>query len=198
MSYGKDALYKVRRLGEFGVQLEVMGIDDIYSKAKRAKPGFDDAIKKLAKRHHAEPIITSLKTKERAQEKATAQYNGDINQVDDILRASVIVTGSDKVSAVFNSILSEFDVIRASNKYTEKQHSSDGFFDARVYVNLDGLPAEIQIHTIAMQSAKESVHDLYEERQRIIRSGKPINQEQRKRIAEINKKMRDIFRKANQ
>lgn len=174
-----------------------MGIDDIYSKAKRAKPGFDSAIETLAKRHGAEAVTTPLKNRNRAQEKANALYSGDLNRVEDILRASIVVSASDTVTTVFNEAAKEFDVVKAVNKYAEKQHSSDGYFDARLLINIDGLLAEIQMHTKAMQAAKESLHDLYEERQRITRSVQPLTQEQRRRVAEINKQMRDIFKKAS-
>lgn len=175
-----------------------MGIDEIYSKAKRIKPDFDYAVQELSKRYVAEAITTPLKNKARAQDKADAMYGGDINEVDDILRASIVVATSDKVTDVFNAISMEFNVVRSANKYIEKQNSSDGYFDARLYVKLDGLISEIQIHTQAMHEARERAHDLYEERQRMLRSGQPLNSEQRVRIRDINKKMRDIFREASQ
>ncbi len=174
-----------------------MNSDDIYSKARREKPDFDSAIEQLANKHDSLSVITPLKNKDRAQEKAIILYDGDINRVDDILRASIIVTKNDIVTTVFDDAMTEFDVVRAVNKYTGKQHSSDGYFDARIYVNLNGFIAELQIHTKSMQAAKEKMHGLYEEKQKILRGTKPLTQEQRKAITDINKKMRDIFREAS-
>ena len=144
-----------------------MNSDDIYSKARREKPDFDATIEKLANKHGALSVITPLKNKDRAQEKANNLYEGDITRVDDILRASIIVTKNDKVATVFNDAMTEFDVIRAVNKCIEKQHSSDGYFDARIYINLNGFTAELQIHSKSMQAAKEKAHGLYEEKQKI-------------------------------
>ncbi len=61
-----------------------------------------------------------------------------------------------------------------------------------------GVPAELQIHTQAMWQAKELAHTLYQERQSIVRNlkGNKLTVEQKRRVTDINKQMRDIFRKA--
>jgi hypothetical protein len=142
--------------------------------------------------------LTPLKDKDRAIAKINARYKGNASQIRDVLRGSIVVGTAADVDKAFNLVKDVFPVDFARNGYAAAVHSSDGYFDAKLEIITYGIFAEIQIHTQAMIVAKDEAHVLYEQRQAILRSsGKEMSAEQRKQVLEINKKMRDIFRKVD-
>lgn len=175
-----------------------MTLDEIYKRAEKAKPEFDSKLTKLAEKSGGVFQLTELKDQSRAIAKINARYNGDVSQIRDVLRGSIIVDTVSDVNKAFDLAKNSFTVDFSRNSYASLVHSSDGYFDAKLEIITNGIFAEIQIHTKAMIAAKEEAHILYEQRQTILRNaGKEISVEQRKQIMEINKQMRNIFRKVN-
>lgn len=175
-----------------------MDLNVIYSQANKVKPTFDDKVRLIADTVGGSAITPLLKSRERAEAKIKADHNGDASKIRDILRASIVVDTTDQVNLVYERVQKEFKVEALRNGYLTPVHSSDGYFDAKLDVEFSGFFAEIQLHTKAMWQAKELAHGLYEQRQAILRMAKQsvLLPEQKKRIAEINKQMREIYRKA--
>lgn|GEM_PF-2423058 len=179
-------------------QYPSMELDALYRRAEQIKPDFDRKIKSIAEAVNGVAITPSLKSKERAEAKINIDLGGDISKIRDIVRASIIVDTSERVNQVYLMLLDNFVLHASRNGYLTPIHSSDGYFDAKLDVNFSGFFAEIQLHTQAMWQAKEAAHDLYEQRQALLRAAvsSVLLPEQKKRIADINKQMREIYRKA--
>lgn len=175
-----------------------MDLNVIYSQAEKIKPAFDNKIRLIAEAVKGDAVMPPLKSKGRAEAKINIDHNGDASKIRDIVRASIIVDSPEQVNLGFEKVLNDFKVDASRNGYLSQVHSSDGYFDAKLDVEFLGFFAEIQLHTKAMWNAKGLAHSLYEQRQAILRAAKDsvLLPEQKKRIAEINKQMREIYRKA--
>ena len=176
-----------------------MTLQEIYAIAKQVKPEFDSKITKIADEENGIALLPELKTLARAQSKIQYEHNGDPAKIRDILRASIIVSTAAQVNNSVRLVSDDFLVMASRNGYSKKTHSSDGYFDAKIDVEFMGIYAEIQIHTQAMLDAKEMAHELFEQRQKIQRSvikGHRPTSGQISKINELNKQMRELFRKA--
>lgn len=198
---GKASPVLLSALDNYLQGIPAVTLKEIYARAQQVKPEFDGKITKIAEAVGGEALLPELKALDRAKEKINANYNGDASMIRDVLRASVIVSSGSEVTAVYQSLFDDFDVIETSarNGYAEKVHSSDGYFHAKMDVVFNGIFAEIQIHTQAMMAAKGMAHKLFEQRQTIKRSipkGARPTQDQARRMNELNKQMRELFRKA--
>jgi hypothetical protein len=174
-------------------------LEEIYTRAEQIKPDFDTKITDIAETVAGVVLLSELKSIARASDKIQSEYAGDASKLRDVLRGSIIVETAIQVNEVYQTILNDFDILGSRNGYAKTVHSSDGYFDAKVDVEFMGISAEIQIHTRAMLSAKEQAHALFEKRQDIQRSVKKGHRpttEQARKINELNKQMRELFRKA--
>jgi len=173
-----------------------MTLDEIY---QRAKAAFDAKIAGIAELVNGKTVLTTLKSRERALNKIHHEHFGDATKIRDILRATIVVDSVDKVNDAYQRTFENFLVTSSRNGYLAKVHSSDGYFDAKIDVDFMGVNAEIQIHTQAMLDAKEKAHGLFRKRQAIQRAvpkGYRPSSEQARKINELNKQMRELFREA--
>lgn len=99
-------------------------------------------------------------------EKAVLDYDGDLSQVKDAVRAAVAVDSPADVPRVAAAIRSQFKVVREKNRFD--QPINGGYRDMLFNVRLKGgLVGEVQVHVKPLLKAKETMgHKLYTEMRR--------------------------------
>jgi hypothetical protein len=145
------------------------GITAVYDKATLVKPKFDRLVHDVADELGAtfEPLLpTKLKGIQRAAEKVVAKYRGDYGKLWDVVRATIVVDAVDQVPAAIAALKARAKVVEVENTLDPKgpPKVAEGYRDANVILEIDGLRAEVQINIPYMLAAKEGQgHVLYEQ-----------------------------------
>lgn len=139
-----------------------------------------------------EVIIAPLKGEERATEKAMGKYKGDWSQLQDVVRATVLVPSLDELGEVMPKLRQEMEQ-RGWSLATRPEDGFGsptpvGYRDIKMALRApNGQICEMQVNTHAMFHAKEALgHKLYEE----YRSLDEMPEEQR--TAEMNQRMDEL------
>ena len=121
---------------------------DYVSLSKSYADSFSQTSIRIAEEFGCIVTPTSIKTETRIFEKAASDYGGDVSQVRDIIRNTMIVDSS-KVDSVIASIKKEFEVIKTKIQLAEK----DELGYSGILINVKTSPttfAEIQLNTPQM------------------------------------------------
>lgn len=171
----------------------------LYRQCEAKKPAFDALVERFAEQTGGDPLLTPLKTHKRAFEKLVDSLGGQLAGLTDILRATLVYETETDTLAAFSHILSKVHVLRERNLYQEGLSLSDGYRDAKIDFDFEGIPVELQFNTRAMLAAKAKAHPLYEEKSDLLamkRSGAQLSTEQRSRLRELDRLMRVIYQEA--
>ncbi|MFZ1830460.1 MAG: hypothetical protein WAW42_17215 [Candidatus Competibacteraceae bacterium] len=209
---GKDELYRWKRVGDIittqqplPVQ-QAMAIDerdlrrklnDLYVQCAEKKPEFDALVTRLAQQ--SKPLLVPLKSDERALEKVITSLGGNLDGLTDVLRATLVFETTADVVTAHNALLNQVSVLRERNLYREGVSLSDGYRDAKIDIDLDGIPVELQLNTRKMLEAKEKAHQLYEEKRQLLagkRSAGSLSADQKRQLRELDRQMRKIYQEA--
>jgi hypothetical protein len=175
-----DALYEAaeRAQPEF-TELLTQGLPDMLG---ATVPGFEEALASARDTPEQPQVLMGpMKKKERSLEKVAANYDGDHNQLKDVVRATVLVGKAEELPTALEAVRRRAEekgwTIRgAEDKFSDgppppwvKGPTSAGYSDTKVYlVSPDGIAAELQFNTNVMFIAKEGEgHKLYEEQRSI-------------------------------
>lgn len=174
-------------------------LDALYRRCQERKPDFDAFIARLAEQTGGDAQLPPLKTRERALEKLVDLLGGRLGGLTDILRATLVFETEAAALAAFDRVLGKVQVLRERNLYREGLSLSDGYRDAKIDFDFEGIPVELQFNTRAMLAAKAKAHPLYEEKRVLLaakRSGAQLSAEQRSRLRELDRSMRAIYQEA--
>lgn len=170
-------------------------IDD----AQKKKPEFDALVTRFAQQTESEPLFAPLKSTERALEKVTSSLGGKLDGLTDVLRATLVFETAADVITAHDALLKQVSVLRERNLYRDALSVSDGYRDAKIDFDLGGIAVELQLNTRRMLAAKENAHLLYEEKRKLLaekRSGAQLSLEQKRRLREMDRLMRILYREA--
>ena len=211
---GKDALYQWKRVGDIITAQQPLlvqqamaidehdlrrKLDNLYVQCTEKKPEFDALVARLAQQTGSKPLLVPLKSNERALEKVINSLGGNVESLTDVLRATLVFETTADVIAAHNVLLNQVSVLRERNLYREGVSLSDGYRDAKIDINLNGIPAELQLNTRKILEAKEKAHQLYEEKRKLLagkRSGGSLSPDQKRQLRELDRQMRKIYQEA--
>ncbi len=135
-----------------------------------------------------------VKGTKRALEKAVLDYRGDVSKLTDIIRASIVIERGHPLSSwrtVRKRLGEQFPtIIKDKNRFGHTP------YDYLLVVEINGVPAEVQIHVRDVLDAKsKGVHDLYEEWRQISALDElhDASETQRRRKRELQTQMAAIF-----
>jgi hypothetical protein len=140
-------------------------------------------------------VPDTLKGRDRAEEKIATDYNGDATQLKDVLRASLVADSLAQADAALTALREVFPVALEKNSFGP-QRPVDGYRDAKVFVRVGDITAEVQVHLAPIEAVKELVHKDYEEKQKIIRKYLPethLSPEDEAEVARLNEKMSAVY-----
>lgn len=148
-------------------------------------------------------LIAPLKTAsekglKRAREKVEKNYDGNWGQLKDVVRGTIAVDKYDDIPAAVKALREHVQSrgwtlsMRPESRFANPTPA--GYRDIQLFIESpDGMQCEVQVNTKAMWVAKEKYgHKMYEES----RSLKGETDEERARIAELDKQMSDLYTKA--
>lgn len=147
-------------------------LDAMRAAAEVEKPAFDDALREIAKAAGGDVHLAKVKGVDRAAAKAVSDYGGDVTQLKDLLRGTIVVSTVEGASAAIAEIEKRFDVLAKGRRNNLRPEASplDGYRDAKLNVRLPGgLLAEVQVNVPEMLAVKEKLHDLYKQRSALAR-----------------------------
>jgi len=171
-------------------------LDEAFERATAIKPRFDQWVRDVANALQGEAIIpASVKGRKRAEERVNNDYAGDHTKIKDLVRASIVF---DSVADAQNAmkLLEELFPEAIVKKHSRPgKITPGGYRDGKLFIPINYIYTELQVHVRPMLAAKEQVHVLYEQRQEIERrtDQRHPRPEQRAQIDELNRKMRDIY-----
>jgi hypothetical protein len=176
-------------------------LEEVYQKAKEAKPEFDKEVKKIADGAGCEAIPAPLKGEPRAKTKIASDYGGHANKLLDVLRASVVCKNFKSVEHAKELVATQFgkdNVVRIKDRFKEKLPS--GYRDILMNVKTaNHHVAELQVHLAAIQAVKkDKAHKLYEaHRQKIVLIGKSYKSLQENEwLDSLERQMKELFDEA--
>lgn len=174
-----------------------------YQRAAEQKNAFDQSVYEIAQAVGGRIHTAKLKGSQRAVAKAISDYAGDPSKVNDLLRASIEVDSVAQAQAVVGMLGSKFDVLKTGFRdlLDPNKETIDGYRDAKMNVQLDGVVAEIQVHLPQILAAKEQIHNLYVERESLTRAiearpNKQATAEEAAKIADLNGTMKVVYDRA--
>lgn len=169
----KGNLPEAKISDEDRIKAEAM-LEPVIATAKRDEPGFDAAVKEIAAEAGIGYQLGPTKKIGRAAIKLVDE-DFDLNEMKDIVRATIVVPSYDMAQSVIDVIASRFKIRQINNKTAleikapagavlkPKGVSPEGYSDVTAFVRLPGGgTAEIQINTPETLSGKDEGHILYE------------------------------------
>ncbi len=175
-------------------------LEALYRQCEIKKPEFDRLVARFAEQTGGEPVLVPLKSRERALEKTVTALGGRIAGLTDILRATLLFETKDAAVAAFDSLRAQVRLLRERNLYRGDLSVSDGYRDAKIDFDFDGIPVELQFNTRKMLAAKVKAHALYEEKRKLLadkRSGAQLSGEQKRRLRDVDRLMRALYQEAD-
>jgi hypothetical protein len=176
---------------------------NLYQDAAIRKENFDRVNRELANLVNAEYKGADLKGSSRAVEKILFDYAGDASQIKDILRATLVVDTFQQAGVALKEIRNVHNVLDSGfrNLLDPQMKSMDGGYrDIKLNVEIDGHIAEIQISTPEFMAVKDRYHDLYAERDNMLRMISSENRQPTKaeqaRIDSMNAEMKPAYDEA--
>ncbi|MEL6130535.1 MAG: DUF4157 domain-containing protein [Cyanobacteria bacterium J06554_6] len=147
--------------------------------------------------------VGAMKGQERALFKTEYKYDGDSENLVDLVRGTLVCADVSDVIATFKVVKQRANVLRVKNRFAQPM---DGYRDIMVNVEMsNGHVAEIQISMQAMQDAKdkrvdgkESGHDLYK-KVRVLEVKKDkegLTAEEEQELNELKTKMTELYNQA--
>lgn len=186
-----------------------------YATASSAFPEFESEMFSLAEQTKSKALFPPiefqkdgtgpLKGVDRAMEKIVADYEGNADKINDLIRATIEVPNVQSAEGVVAQIRKNYKVIdgKSRNFLTQDITPLDGYRDAKfVVVMKSGARAEIQVNVPQLIEVKNRVHALYEERSALERKwdwgsgdrvAPPIPKNVLAEIESYNRKMRDAY-----
>jgi len=170
-----------------------------YLEAARAKAGFDSSVSRIAEDAGGQPVLTPLKTAQRAADKIAKDFGGDVTRIRDILRATVEVADSGGAARAVSEIQNSFNVAPGSrNLLDPAANPIDGYRDAKFNVIMpNGHVAEVQVNLPEMLEVKNQVHHLYEARENLLRevaqANRLLTDAENARIDALNAQMKSAY-----
>lgn len=185
-------------------QLDPVAADNVkimLNEAEQVKPQFDQINRDIAEKVGGTYKAAPIKGVDRVIEKSTAEYGGDVTQIKDLVRSTIIVDSQQKVDDAIKMIAEKYEINPDTSRNLFNPNavaSKDGYRDAKFNVMLDGgMMMEIQINTPQMMMAKDKVHDLYKERRtieaKLVKEKRDPTPDELVEISRLNAEMKSIY-----
>ncbi|MBL8496804.1 hypothetical protein ABF87_09160 [Nitrosomonas sp. JL21] len=155
-----------------------LSFDELYKQAQVSAPMLENIGQSILDRLKTqnpeifETVIFEMgpiKTRDRALDKISGDYGGDLRQIKDLVRGRFVVDTPEQITAIKQAILEKLDVDSMTDKYAEPS-STTGYRDLNTKIALENDHiAEIQIQQRDMLRVNKPTHNLMEEIQKIER-----------------------------
>jgi hypothetical protein len=178
-------------------------LKSLYEKAAEQKNEFDFIGQEVAASVGGRYKAADLKGVARAVEKLTTEYDGDVNGLKDILRATIEVDTPAQALAVVEQLREKFTVLDKGfrNLFAPDAETLSGYRDAKMNIDINGTIAEMQVNVPEMLKIKEARgHDIYKEIRTIEadakKAGRDLTAAEKKQIMDLQAESEKIYSEA--
>jgi len=179
------------------------GLDELVAHAREAEPELTTLTNHYAGMPGGNPVFPGLKTRDKARSKIEQDYGYDVCSLLDMLRASIVFELGDQLREALSRMKADLGAAIVREKDRCKSPPDTGYRDILLNIRLaNGHIAELQLHVMEMQEAKENGgHDLYDEQGRITAEamaadkgkGRPLTPAERKAFDALTAQMREVY-----
>jgi hypothetical protein len=142
----------------------------LYKNAILGQKELENISERIAAKCNAYTLSSGAKNKQRAINKINKALEGNIEQITDLARTSIVAHNIPALMTVFEFIEQEMQLVRIKNRF--KTPNASGYRDLSLLVRLPetGIIAEVQLHLEAFSLVKNGKeHHNYEQIQQIQR-----------------------------
>ncbi len=175
-------------------------LDELYQATEVAKPEFFQLVERIAQITGGQAVIASLKNRERAEAKYSAEYGGNAAEIRDLLRASIHYKSLKQIYQGLEQLKAEgVEVLLLKNRFLHPTRS--GYRDALMNIRTrNGVIAELQLHLEQILVAKQEGHKYYEQEQELSRRSKLENRnltpDESRQVEAIRTKQKELYEAA--
>lgn len=170
---------------------------NLYQRAAQLKDSFDQLGQEIAQQVGGRLKVANIKGADRAVAKINSDLGGNAGNIKDLLRATIEVDSIPQARAAIDLLQQRFEVLESGYRdlFDPAANPKDGYRDAKMNVQLDGIVAEMQVNLPEMLQAKKQVHSKYKERSDIERAseGRQRTDAEQARINQLNAEMKDVY-----
>lgn len=198
-----DKAREQRALGHYGTGGGVeAAARDFLDIAAQHQPDFEGIVRSIADRLDLGAVVAPVKSLARTLEKVIADYRGDVTQLKDANRATLLVNSPAEIGRVLSEVNQVGQPVKVRNLYQGVELGrGDAYRDATSVLKLPWGSVEIQVNTPEMFEAKNRAHILYEWQSAIARraatEGREFTTEERDIMRQLDARMRDIYQGAS-
>ncbi|MCL9776684.1 RelA/SpoT domain-containing protein [Vibrio methylphosphonaticus] len=175
--------------------------DVLYSKSHQAQHELESLCKTTALLTQTESQFAGVKSSERALNKINTELNGQVDQITDLARATIVANDVSSLVSAFEALSREAKVVRVKNRF--KSPNPSGYRDLNILVELPKtrIIAEVQLHLKAIAEVKSGPeHDLYQVIQGIERNaaslGRSLNDIETAQIVSLRRQSKELYQNA--
>lgn len=175
--------------------------DILYSKAHQAQHELEALCKTTALLTDTDAYFAGVKSAERAKVKIDTELNGQVNQITDLARGTIVAKDVESLVGAYEALSREAQVVRVKNRF--KNPAASGYRDLNMLVKLPktGIIAEIQLHLKDIADVKSGPeHDLYEIVQGIERraaaENRTLSEFEAAQIASLRRQSMELYQNA--
>jgi hypothetical protein len=174
-----------------------------YKAAPAAKAEFDSLVSAIGKDVGAEVLLAKLKGVPRALEKTLADYRGDVTQLRDMVRGTLVVDSLEAAAKAVAAVKAKFgNVTKLRDKLSDSsQVRPDGYRDININATVRGQAVELQINVREMMEAKDGPgHKLYEKQRtieaRAAKEGRELPAAEVEELLDLTRQQRELYQAA--
>lgn len=174
-----------------------------YLAAAQQKDTFDIYLKAVAEKLDLVDKVPGLKGRKRTVEKLIADYNSDVDKLKDMLRGTIETESLAQARELYEALRKAVPLAdvagndKSSLDPNKPPASEAGYRDAKLIIDVNGVPAELIIAPAALLRAKDLAHELYEEQRSLMAEEETASPSRslklRQRIIALNEKMFEIY-----
>ena len=174
-------------------------LDEAYKLAAEAKPELDAFGKRLSEKFGCMFVASPLKGRERAEEKLSAKYRGDVSRLQDLARCRVICDSLEQVDIIRKAVRKHAVPLREVDRIDKPNER--GYRDLKfIFPEKNGFAVEMQIQLSDFAQADKETHRHYEKIRTITAQAKdrPLTKSEQKEISLREKICQGIYMHAAQ
>ena len=156
--------------GKTALQKGMSTSDDLLRDAEQVNLDFEEMVINMASETGGSVLLPGLKKRERIQTKMNDEYDGDANEIRDVVRGSIVFDSIKSLYKAVAKIHSSARILYVSDRFDNPR--SSGYRDMQFNLEMttpEGRPyvVELQLHLEEMLDFKEWETSLYKERRHL-------------------------------
>lgn len=175
--------------------------DVLYQQGQQAQQELTQMIQHMAWITKGSPMLPNVKSELRAKTKISTELNGQVDQLTDIARGTLVLNDIDSLLTAYQWLEQKAEIVEVKNRFRHPAQS--GYRDMKCLVRLPQTDhiAEVQLHLEQIANIKNGVeHQIYETIQYIERRAqqaeRPLNAPEQQRIQLLRSHSQRLYQTA--